>query len=196
MRAESAGWTRRLPTARDACEGRSALPQGVNVIQLSDHADERGVFRELFRNSWAVSDSPVQWNMVSSRGNVLRGVHAHPGHVDHLTMAAGEMILGLHDLRPDSPTFRLSLMLWLQAEDPHLIEIARGVAHGFYFPEPAVHIYGVSKAFAGADGFACRWDDPALNLDWPCEAPILSERDRAAGSYAALAGRFQTHPAE
>ena len=30
------------------------------------------------------------------------------------------------------------------------------------------------------------WDDPALNLAWPCEAPVLSERDRTAGPFAEL----------
>ena len=44
-------------------------------------------------------DPATQWNMVRSRPNVLRGVHAHRQHIDYLTMVSGIMILGLQDLR-------------------------------------------------------------------------------------------------
>lgn len=183
--------TMRYATAREALAGALPLPSGFRILQLSDHADERGVFRELFRDAWT-DTAPVQWNLVRSKPNVLRGVHAHPDHFDHLTMASGAMVLGLHDVRPDSPTFGLSAMIRLEADDPHLVEIPPGVGHGFYFPAAAAHIYGVSRAFAGHDPFACRWDDPELGLDWPCDAPILSDRDRAAGSYRELVARLRT----
>jgi dTDP-4-dehydrorhamnose 3,5-epimerase len=124
--------------------------------------------------------------MVRSHANVFRGVHVHRKHVDYLTIAMGEMVLGLHDLRPASPTYRASSLLRLQADDPHLVVIPVGVAHGFYFPAPALTIYSVTHAFDGTDEFGCQWDDPALGLDWPCRQPILSPRDRAAGSYTGM----------
>lgn len=179
-----------IPTARDALAGGLPIPQGVRITELTDHADERGVFRELFRNAWASSDLPVQWNVAWSKPNVLRGVHAHPHHLDYLTVISGEMILGLHDFRAGSPTVGLSASLRLQAEDPHLVELPPGVGHGFYFPVASAHVYGVSKPFVGQDAFTCRWDDPALKLAWPCDAPILSARDSASGSHQALAARF------
>jgi dTDP-4-dehydrorhamnose 3,5-epimerase len=176
-----------LATARVAAAGGLPIPQGLQVLELAEHVDERGVFREIFRDDWAASPRPVQWNMVRSRPNVLRGFHAHIRHADYLTMASGEMVLGLHDLRPGSASFGLSAMLRLEADDPHLVAIPAGVGHGFYFPREAVHVYGVSEAFDGSDEFGCGWNDPALHLPWPCAAPMLSERDRTAGSYAALA---------
>jgi len=57
------------------------------------------------------------------------------------------------------------------------------VAHGFYFPEAACLVYSVSHYFDGADEFGCRWDDPDLAVAWPCQDPLLSPRDRTAGSY-------------
>jgi dTDP-4-dehydrorhamnose 3,5-epimerase-like enzyme len=125
--------------------------------------------------------------MVRSRPNVLRGFHGHIHHLDYLTMASGEMILGLRDFRPTSRTYGLAAMLRLQGDDPHLVVLPPAVGHGFYFPAAAVHFYGVSQAFDGSDEFGCRWDDPALQLNWPCTAPILSERDQTAGSFEALA---------
>ena len=53
------------------------LPQGVLRSPLAPQVDERGVFTELFRDSWPLEVEPIQWNAVSSVANALRGVHAH-----------------------------------------------------------------------------------------------------------------------
>lgn len=182
----------RYPTAREVIAGRLSIPDGVRLLELEDHADERGVFRELYRDAWAADVTPVQWNMAWSKPNVLRGVHVHTDHVDHLTVAIGEMILGVHDFRPDSPTAGVSAMLRLLGDDPHLVEIPPGVGHGFYFPVASAHVYGVSRAFDGHDGLACRWDDPQLGFAWPTAAPLLSRRDQAAADYRTVAEGLRT----
>lgn len=104
------------PTAREALARALPLPRDIRILELKDHGDERGAFREIFRTPWAAGPTPAQWNMVWSKANVLRGVHVHPSHVDHLTVASGEMILGLYDFRPESPTVGLSTMLRLQGD--------------------------------------------------------------------------------
>jgi dTDP-4-dehydrorhamnose 3,5-epimerase len=174
--------------------GRSGrLPADVTVTPLKPHVDERGSFCELFRDTWELGPRPVQWNAVHSVAGVLRGVHTHLLHADYLTVAMGEMLLGLHDLRSSSPTCGMSVMLRLAAEDPSLVAIPVGIAHGFYFPVPSLHLYSVTVGFSGGDEFGCRWDDPSLQLGWPCTDPLLSRRDREAGSLdemrAALARR-------
>ena len=180
------------PTACEAIAEGLPIPEGVRLVGLQDHADERGVFRELYRDAWAAAATPVQWNMAWSKPNVLRGVHVHIDHFDHLTVATGEMILGLHDFRADSSTGGLSAMLRLTGEEPCLVESPPGIGHGFYFPVASAHVYGVSRAFEGTDGLACRWDDPELGFAWPTTAPLLSERDRSAGGYGAVARGFRT----
>jgi dTDP-4-dehydrorhamnose 3,5-epimerase len=167
------------------------LPTGVEIHPIREHRDERGAFREIYRQSWSAGAPPVQWNMVRSEPNVLRGVHAHTQHVDYITMAMGQMILGLHDPRRGSASFGRSILLRLEASDPHLVVVPPGVCHGFYFPEPSMHTYGVSLAWDGKDEFGCAWDDAALGFAWPCEAPILSERDQTAGAYADLCAILQ-----
>lgn len=162
------------------------VPDGVKIQPLNAHVDGRGSLTELFRDDWSLGPRALQWNMVRSKANVLRGVHAHRNHVDYLTMAVGELVLCLHDLRPASPTHRLSAMFRLQADDPHLVVVPVGVAHGFYFPEPACHVYAVSHYFDTEDELGCHWAEPALGLTWPCHDPELSEKDRTAGSYADL----------
>jgi dTDP-4-dehydrorhamnose 3,5-epimerase len=174
-----------IPSAEDVRSRPLAVPDGVQFLPLKAHKDHRGALTEIYREEW-VGARPVQWNMVRSGANVLRGVHVHVKHVDLLTMISGEMLLGLRDLRAFSPTFGLSMMATLSVEDAHLVVIPPGVAHGFYFARPAGFVYGVTTAFDGSDEFGCQWDDPALELDWPCSAPVLSERDMKAAPLAEL----------
>ncbi len=163
------------------------LPVGVILTALRPHADERGVFTELFRDSWELGVSPVQWNSVSSKANVLRGVHVHVRHADYLTLAVGRATIGLHDLRPGSPTERLGTTVELDADLPRALVIPVGVAHGFYFhAEHSVHMYAVSHEFDPADELGCRWDDPELDIVWPCSEPLISPRDDALGSLSEL----------
>jgi dTDP-4-dehydrorhamnose 3,5-epimerase len=162
------------------------LPAGVRLHELVPQRDERGVFTELFRDSWQLEVGPVQWNLVRSDANVLRGVHVHHRHDDYLSLAAGRATVALHDLRADSTTAGLGTLVELNAEAPAALVIPPGVAHGFYFPEPALHVYGVSHEWDTSDELGCRWDDPELDVAWPCTNPLISSRDAALGTVSEL----------
>ncbi|MGP1346328.1 MAG: dTDP-4-dehydrorhamnose 3,5-epimerase family protein [Phycisphaerales bacterium] len=169
-------------------DGASTMPiAGLGCRALTRHRDSRGDLTEVYRNEWKLADThPVQWNIVHSAANALRGVHLHRRHRDALTVVEGEMLLGLQDLRPDSETSGTALLLALSAAQPAMVTIPVGVAHGFYFPEPAVHLYGVDIAFDGSDEFGCQWNDEGVAIEWPCSDPILSERDQTAGTLAEM----------
>jgi dTDP-4-dehydrorhamnose 3,5-epimerase len=166
----------------------SPLPDGVLVRPLVPHGDERGSLAEVFRADWTPSGALRQWNLVQSLGNVMRGVHVHPQHADYLLVLSGTLMLGLHDLRPDDPAARKSAILTLTGNDPATIYIPAGVCHGFWFPEPTTYVYGLSKGWNPSEELGCRYDDPALGLDWPVRTtPILSPRDATpAHDYAAM----------
>jgi dTDP-4-dehydrorhamnose 3,5-epimerase len=162
------------------------LPAGVTLVALTPHADERGVFTELYRSSWEPGVEPVQWNAVRSEANVLRGVHVHRRHTDYLTVVSGSATIGLHDLRPGSPTEGVGTTVRLEPGEPAALVIPAGVAHGFYFHEPSIHVYAVSHEFDPADELGCRWDDPELAIAWPCVEPFTSRRDHELGPLAEL----------
>ena len=166
------------------------VPEGVVVRSLPPHPDSRGILVEIYRESWDLGCRPVQLNVVSSASGVLRGVHVHVRHADHLVVVAGRMVLGLHDLRPWSTTAGVSQLLEITADSFHAVVIPPGVAHGFYFPVPSMHVYGVSHYWDLADEMSCRWDADELGLAWPTGSPILSERDAAAGGYKAFEDKF------
>jgi dTDP-4-dehydrorhamnose 3,5-epimerase len=171
------------------------LPHDVSLLELTPHADDRGVFTELFRVSWEPGVAPTQWNAVRSEPNVLRGVHVHLRHTDYLTVVAGKATIGLHDLRSGSPTEGLGTTVELDATAPAALVIPVGVAHGFYFHEPSIHVYAVSHEFDPADELGCRWDDPALDIAWPCTDPLLSERDQGLGPLTELRAVWHGEPA-
>jgi dTDP-4-dehydrorhamnose 3,5-epimerase len=161
-----------------------ALPEGVEVRPLEPHDDDRGRFTELYRDSWETGDRPVQWNLVRSAAGVLRGVHAHRRHSDVLTVAAGQLVLGLVDLRsgaPERPT-----VLTLDADHPRLVSIPPGVAHGFWFPTASIHVYAVSDYFDPADELGCKWNDPGLGIPWSPGEVQISARDAALPSLSTL----------
>jgi dTDP-4-dehydrorhamnose 3,5-epimerase len=160
---------------------------GVAFHELESRSDHRGVLTELFRNEWSVGFDPVQWNVVSSAPGVLRGVHCHVRHDDLLSVAQGELILGLVDARPESPTYRRTELHRVHALS-ELVRVPVGVGHGFYFEEPTTMVYAVSAYWDVADEMGCRWDAPDLGIEWPATAvdPVLSGRDQQPGSFAEM----------
>ena len=166
---------------------KKLLPAGVQVKKLQSHQDSRGMFKELFRQSWIDETKIVQWNLVSSHANSLRGVHVHFKHHDYLTVLQGRLQLGLVDLRQQSPTENLSIILDLPADIDQIVLIPPGVAHGFWFPEPCTCLFGVSHYWDVEDEKGCLYSDAGLRLDWKLDGqPTLSEKDKQLPSLKEL----------
>ena len=163
---------------------------GVRFFELKPHHDSRGTVIEIYRQSWELGCPILQTNAVMSQADVLRGVHVHVRHSDHITVISGRMTLGLHDARPWSWTTGCSEQIDLDFAHPTAVVIPPGVGHGFYFSEPSLLIYGVSHYWNPEDEIACRWDAPELGLAWPASSPILSERDAQAPPYAVFQKQF------
>ena len=180
-------------SVNSACE----LPVGVALQRLHAHADARGALVEGFRVS-RDGATLAQFNVVTSKPHVLRGVHLHFDHADHLVMASGTVVVGLYDCRRASTTFGLAATVELR-ELEHQLTVPPGVAHGFWFPEGGVMVYGLDVEWSPTDELGCRWDDPALGINWPAGIrPELSARDQDAGSLAEMISQFETsqqHPA-
>lgn len=162
------------------------LPAGVERRALAAHVDERGSVTEILRRSWRPEREFLQWNLTHSHAGVLRGVHLHPRHDDYLVVAAGEVVVGLRDLRRQSPTAGVGVSLSMRGDRPEAIFIPHGVAHGFCLLSEATYLYGVSHYWDTADELGCRYDDPRLNLPWPIRDPLLSARDKDADGLEAL----------
>lgn len=169
---------------------RTDLPDGVALQPLEMHRDDRGWVSEMFRRDRVPGQDPCQWNATVSKPNVLRGMHVHARHRDYLVVLQGRMSVGLFDIRRASPSYHSGTIVTLTGDNLAALRIPTGVMHGFYSHDATVYAYGLDGYFDPRDEMGCHWTDPAFGLEWPCVDPVLSERDRRAGSLADLEARF------
>jgi dTDP-4-dehydrorhamnose 3,5-epimerase len=151
----------------------------VRIVNLRVFADARGYFMETFRKEWFPERTweIVQSNRSHSAPGVLRGLHYHHHQVDYWQLLAGEIRVGLADLRPTSPTYRAVEVIDLDAATPMGLFIPVGVAHGFYAKRAATLLYLVDNYYNGSDELGVAWNDPTLAIPWGISDPILSDRD-------------------
>lgn len=165
------------------------LIHGVELSSIQENADDRGVFAEYFVLGRDLGIEPVQWSVVRSRQGTLRGMHFHVRHDEYFALVSGRATVGLHDLRPDSPTFGGSATYEFSEKEPSRLIFPAGLVHGWLFHKPSVHLQATSEAhdhYGPDDNNGCRWDDPALGITWPFEPTILSARAAAFGTLEQL----------
>ena len=88
-------------------------------------------------------------------------------------------------MRAGSPTFGQWTAVELSSENRRQLMVPHGFGHGFLaLSQRADVVYKTTGYYAPAAEGSVAWNDPDLGVDWPCAAPILSPRDRAAPSLA------------
>jgi dTDP-4-dehydrorhamnose 3,5-epimerase len=172
-----------------ACLVAGRMIAGVALRPLAVHEDARGSFTEIFSRAWGDLPQPAQWSLVRSAAGVLRGMHLHRGHDEGFCLVEGAAHVGLHDLRPGSPTEGAACLLAFTGDRPVALTFPRGIVHGWCFTVPSWHVQSVTATFCAYgpdDNLGCHWSDPALGLDWPAPPTILAPRAAAFPSLAAL----------
>jgi dTDP-4-dehydrorhamnose 3,5-epimerase len=151
---------------------------GVLLGRPERFEDDRGWFMEILRED-AFGVSFVQGNHSHSRAGVLRGLHYHAKQSDAWYVASGQAQVGLADLRrpTDHPA---SLALDMASDDPAVLYIPPGVAHGFLAVSELDLIYWVTHYFDNSDEQGIQWNDPTADVPWSVEKPIVSDRDLSA----------------
>jgi dTDP-4-dehydrorhamnose 3,5-epimerase len=164
-----------------------SLPAGVLGGELDMHPDIRGHVTELFRASWLSDLSFVQWTVLSSDADVLRGMHVHLRQTDYLVVLHGRSFVGLRDLRSSSPTEGLVSLTELTSQSLNSLLIPPGVAHGFYSDVPTIMLLGTNRYYDPSDQRGCRWDDPDLAVPWPIKrSPTTAPHDATLPSFKEL----------
>jgi len=172
-------------------EARPLDIDGLVELRPKRWHDERGFFSEVWRDEWLRSPGVpvtfVQDNHSYSRNRgVLRGLHFQvaPAAQDKLIRVSRGAIFDVAvDVRRGSPSFGRWAGLVLSAEDWNQLFIPSGFAHGFLALEDDCEVlYKVSAPYSPAHERTIRFDDPALQIDWPIERSqlILSPKDEVA----------------
>jgi dTDP-4-dehydrorhamnose 3,5-epimerase len=165
--------------------GATELP-GVLVVEPTVFGDHRGFFLETYKESdFAAAGLDVhfaQENHSRSRWKILRGLHYQrpPFAQGKLVRTiVGEIFDVAVDLRSDSPTFGKWVGVTLSADNRRSLYVPPWCAHGFcVLSDHAEVIYKTTTEYRPAFEHGIRWDDPALNINWPLSDVILSDRDR------------------
>lgn len=167
---------------------RLAIPDVV-LLEPTVFDDERGSFFESFNERAferlvGVTASFVQDNHSTSRKNVLRGLHYQvPPHAQGklVRVVRGAIFDVAVDIRDTSPTRLRWVSQHLSADNRQQIWIPPGFAHGFVAMEDGTEvIYKTTDYYDRASERVIAWNDPAIGIDWPVRAPILSPKDAAA----------------
>ena len=174
----------------------TAIPD-VRIVEPRVFSDERGYFFESWNaralRAAGIDVEFVQDNHSRSRRGVLRGLHYQVRQPQGklVRVVAGAVFDVAVDLRASSPTFARSVGVRLSAEDPRMLWVPPGFAHGFLvLSDFANFLYKTTDYWYPEHERTLLWNDPALGIAWPTEAaPIVAPKD-AAGTMLAAAETY------
>ncbi len=164
----------------------TALPE-VLLIKVPLFRDDRGHFEEVWHLAkHAASGLPerfVQDNLSLSKRGVVRGLHfQNPQPQGKLICVLQGTIFDVAvDIRAGSPRFGQHAAVTLSAEAGQQLYIPEGFAHGFAVTsDSALVLYKCTAPYNAQGDAGILWNDPDLNIDWPIDDPLLSEKDAKA----------------
>lgn len=172
------------PAHADALTFQDYSPQpaidGVFVAPLTKHRAVDGSFMEYLRlgeGEVEGLETPFEVRQVSlarAAAGRINAFHLHPKEIQNelWTVVDGVMRVWLVDVRADSPTRGVKRQVVLSGEQPALLHIPAGVAHGYKAgPDGALLLYAMDSQF--------NIDDPNEGrLPWDHFGAELWEEDR------------------
>jgi dTDP-4-dehydrorhamnose 3,5-epimerase len=158
---------------------------GVFGIKSSTSTDERGSFLRVweksnFNEQFALNYASVA---VNPKKRTLRGLHFQTA--PHSEMKVVQCILGsvfdvVVDLRKGSSTYGKHLSIRIGSKEMYQgIMVHKGFAHGYLTLEAnSTLLYFMDEPYVFESSKGIIWNDPALQIAWPHEPRIISDRDR------------------
>ena len=172
-------------------QAQASTIEGLYVITMKQIEDERGVIRELFRDS-ALREAGLsgfsswkQINATETSQGAIRGLHAEDMS-KLVAIVEGEAFGAYVDVRPNSPTkgkvFTTPLTKGMQ------VLVPRGVCNGFQSVSQGVtqYLYCFDAEWVlGMKGYAVNPLDPELGINWPIQVDatntdLISHKDANA----------------
>jgi len=160
---------------------------GVMLFEPQLFGDHRGFFMETWNHArYAEAGLPVtfvQTNLSKSAKGVLRGLHfQQPQPQGKLVQVlTGEVFDVAVDIRRGSPTFGQWEGYHLSGDNHRQLYVPEGFAHGFcVLSDFAIFSYQCTRVYQKEYDQALSWNDPDIGIQWPIDAPELSDKDQLA----------------
>ena len=168
--------------------------QDCVIIEPKVFGDERGFFLETFQSERyadlaGITLPFVQDNHSRSSKGVLRGLHFQKTKPQGklVRVVRGAVFDVAVDLRKSSKTFGQWEGVELSEENKKQFWIPPGYAHGLVVLSETVDFeYKCTDYYDSSDEGSILWSDPALDISWPVDNPILSDKDASAKRLADL----------
>jgi dTDP-4-dehydrorhamnose 3,5-epimerase len=142
----------------------------VVIKKLVTHSDDRGYFREVVREDDQLLTHFGQSSITKTYPGVIKAFHWHHHQDDVWYVVDGMARVVLYDRRPDSPSHGVTQVVYAGEDNPVVIRIPIGVAHGYQVlgNKPVVLFYHVTQAYdpRQPDEQRIPFDDPQIGFDW------------------------------
>ena len=155
--------------------------QGLKIIKGINYYDNRGYFRETFKNSFFQNKKFVFWCMSKSKKNVIRGLHLQKEFRQDkfVSVVKGKIFDVVVDLRKKAKTYGKKYSIILSEKNSTSLFIPAGFAHGFCtMAKENLVFYGCTNYRSKDDEIGILWNDSELKIKWPIKNPIISQKDR------------------
>jgi len=157
----------------------------VILIEPRRFEDPRGFFMETYKYSDflrnGIHEHFVQDNYSRSVRGVLRGLHFQRNpHVQGklIQCIRGKIFDVAVDIRKGSPTYMQWISIELSEENNRLFYVPPGFAHGFIVVSDIADVmYKCTQEYSPGDDRGIIWNDPDIQIRWPIQEPVLSEKD-------------------
>ena len=154
----------------------------VIVFDPDRFVDYRGdIWTTYKKSSFPVDIEFKHDKYSSSRHNVLRGIHGDFETWKLVSCLYGELYFVIVDNRKDSHNYNKWDWMILDDRSRKSVLLPPGFGNGFYvLSDKSIFSYKLSYPVEYSDidkQFSIKWNDPELNIKWPCSSPVLQERD-------------------
>jgi dTDP-4-dehydrorhamnose 3,5-epimerase len=155
----------------------------IKIIKNDSFKDDRGELWSLWESKTFPYDLNFNHDKVSTgKKNVLRGLHCDQKSWKLISCLYGEFKLVIVDFRKDSQTYLKHDSIILSLENKISVLVPPMFANGHLVLSDFT-IFHYKWSYTGdypdvRDQFSLNWADPALNIDWEIDNPILSTRDK------------------
>ena len=147
--------------------------KGVKFKKLTRFSDDRGWFEEVVRDDENLVKKFGQISASKTNPGVIKAFHYHEKQDDLWFFPKGNARVVLHDLREDSATKGTTEQYFMGEDNPGLLLIPKGVAHGYQVlgQEPVIITYLTTEPYdpKNPDEKRLDWNDKTINFNWEIE---------------------------
>jgi len=166
---------------------RSKIFPEVILVTPSAFSDFRGAIytayhQELFAEFLDKDLHFKHDKFIRSKKDVIRGFHGDNKTWKLVTCVYGNIFQVIVDNRPESPTYQKWESFSLEASERKLLLVPPRFGNALCtVSEESLYYYKLAYEGEYVDAleqFVIKWNDPALNVNWPTDNPILQKRDQ------------------